>query len=256
MLFNFLITVVALAWIVAGAPTVEKQRRAPTNVPSYVLDYGEEISELHSLHPNPSYVKRTSAECSQKFSPMNLATIHLKIILCLVISLYEAQQNISTIAVLVSIYFQDARRSVSLVQYTKVERITNINSSSTAPLVYLYSGETYFPADLSAQLANTQPEVNYVVVSRAPSLLTLNNLNELNSYGSVYLTSKVDITTNPAWLNGIKPDTSGKTNNAISCAIIVNDHGSGNVDAFYMYFYAFNWGGVVLGQQLGMILFE
>lgn len=159
MLSNFLITVVALAWIVAGAPIVEKQRRAPTNVPSYVLDY--------------------------------------------------------------------------------------------APLVYLYSGETYFPADLSAQLANTQPEVNYVVVSGAPSPLTLDNLNELNSYGSVYLTSKVDITTNPAWLNGIKPDTSGKTNNAISCAIIVNDHGSGNVDAFYMYFYAFNWGGVVLGQQLG-----
>jgi hypothetical protein len=57
MLSNFLIAVAALASTVAGAPTVEKQRRAPTNVPSYVLDYGEEISEPHSLHPNPPYVK-------------------------------------------------------------------------------------------------------------------------------------------------------------------------------------------------------
>jgi hypothetical protein len=57
MLSNFLIAVAALASTVAGAPTVEKQRRAPTDVPSYVLDYGEEISEPHSLHPNPPYVK-------------------------------------------------------------------------------------------------------------------------------------------------------------------------------------------------------
>jgi hypothetical protein len=57
MLSNFLIAVTALASTVAGAPTVEKQRRAPTNVPSYVLDYGKEISEPHALYPNPPYVK-------------------------------------------------------------------------------------------------------------------------------------------------------------------------------------------------------
>ncbi|OCK80769.1 hypothetical protein K432DRAFT_296964 [Lepidopterella palustris CBS 459.81] len=122
-----------------------------------------------------------------------------------------------------------------------------------APLVYLHSQEKYFPSDISAQLSssNTQPEANFTVVSGASSPLTLDNLNELNSFGTVYLTSKVDITTNPAWLNGVVPDSSGKTENAVPCAIIVNDHGSGNVDAFYMYFYAFNWGGVVLKQQFG-----
>ena len=78
--------------------------------------------------------------------------------------------------------------------------------------------------------------------------MTLNNLNSLNDYGTggtdVYLTSLDDITTNPSWLNGVKPDSTGKTDGATSVAVIVNDHGGGLVDAFYMYFYAFNWGGV------------
>ena len=49
----------------------------------------------------------------------------------------------------------------------------------------------------------------------------------------------------PAWLNGVKPDASGRTGSATGCAIIVNDHSSdtsGFIDVFYMYFYAFNYG--------------
>ncbi len=48
---------------------------------------------------------------------------------------------------------------------------------------------------------------------------------------------------------GVKPDANGKTNGAISCAIIVTDHGNGLVDAFYMYFYGYNFGGYVLGWK-------
>ena len=33
-------------------------------------------------------------------------------------------------------------------------------------------------------------------------------------------------------------------------AVIVNDHGNGEVDAFYMYFYPFNWGGVVFDENV------
>lgn len=85
-----------------------------------------------------------------------------------------------------------------------------------------------------------------------PAPLTLNNLNSLNALGgdNVYLTSDDDITTNPAWLNGIKPDSTGKTGGATSVAIIVNNRGNGEIDAFYMYFYAFNWGGQVFDENV------
>lgn len=121
-----------------------------------------------------------------------------------------------------------------------------------APYVWIQSQDPYFPSDIGAQLQHTKPEVNFAAVPGAPSPLTLDNLDALNSQGgtSVYLTSVDDITKKPPWLNGVKPDSSGKTNNAVSTAIIVNDHGSGNVDVFYMYFYAYNYGPPVLDQDV------
>lgn len=122
-----------------------------------------------------------------------------------------------------------------------------------APMVYLYSSDPYRPSDIMAQLTNTQPEVNYTVVSGAPSPLTLDNLKDLNDLGGtdVYLTSKDNIEDQPAWLYGVGPNSSGETEGAVSCAIIVNDHGGGLVDAFYMYFYAFNYGGDYFGFIIG-----
>ncbi|KAL8787894.1 MAG: hypothetical protein Q9213_001921 [Squamulea squamosa] len=122
-----------------------------------------------------------------------------------------------------------------------------------APKIWLQSQDPYFPSDIGAQVAHTKPEVNYNVVNGAPNPLTLDNLASLNDLGgsSVYLTSVDDITKNPSWLKGVKPDGNGKTNGATTCAVIVNDHGSGNVDAYYMYFYAYNQGNTVLGQEIG-----
>lgn len=124
-----------------------------------------------------------------------------------------------------------------------------------APVAYLYSVDAYRPSDIGAQLVNSQPEVNFTVVSDAPSPLTLDNLNELNNYGdngeSVYLTSNDDVETNPAWLLGVTPDSNGKTDGAVSCAVVVNDHGGGLVDVFYLYFYAFDFGGIYFGFNIG-----
>ena len=116
-----------------------------------------------------------------------------------------------------------------------------------APVVYLYSGDPYYPSDIGSQLAHTKPENGFTPIQGAPNPLTLNNLASLNADGgtSVYLTSVDDVTKNPPWLNGVKPDSSGKTEGAVSATVVVNDHGGGKVDAFYFYFYAYNWGGIL-----------
>ena len=122
-----------------------------------------------------------------------------------------------------------------------------------APIVYLHSEDPYRPADIGSQLTNTQPQVNYTTVQNLSSPLTLDSLDELNNLGgdNVYLTSKDNVEDNPVWLNGVEPDSSGRTNTVASCAIIINDHGSGLVDVFYMYFYAFDHAGTYLGHNLG-----
>ncbi|KAK5728031.1 hypothetical protein LTR17_012228 [Elasticomyces elasticus] len=108
-----------------------------------------------------------------------------------------------------------------------------------APIVYLYSTDPYRPADIKSQLDHTRPEVDFTAVSGTPDPLTLDNLSKLNNLGDVYLTSDDNVETNPAWLYGVTPNDDHKTDGAVSCAIIVNDHGAGQVDVFYMYFYAF-----------------
>lgn len=42
----------------------------------------------------------------------------------------------------------------------------------------------------------------------------------------------------PNWMLGVHPDATGRTDGATSAVVIVNDHGGGDVDAFYFYFYA------------------
>lgn len=89
--------------------------------------------------------------------------------------------------------------------------------------------------------------------------MTLANLNQLNSIGvkggkDIYLTSNDDVTTNPAWLDGVKIDERGGTGDERTGVIVLVDKGSGVVDVFYFYFFAFNWGGIVLEKQLGPLL--
>lgn len=123
-------------------------------------------------------------------------------------------------------------------------------------MVWLDDEELYLPSDMLAQLENTHPYINYTRVKDAPSPLTLENLDKLNQIGSaggrnIFLTSDLDITGSPDWLNGVPPDAAGRTRNATSAAVIVNNKGGGIVDAFYMYFYAYNQGNTVFGQELG-----
>ncbi|KAK2739778.1 hypothetical protein FQN57_006475 [Myotisia sp. PD_48] len=122
-----------------------------------------------------------------------------------------------------------------------------------APLVWTHSQDPYQPSDIEAQVKNSVPKINYSVVTGVPPQLSLNNLNELNKMGGekIYLTSKEGITALPSWFKGVRPNKNGKTDGAISSAIIVRDHGNGVVDAFYFYFNAYNQGNTVFGMQFG-----
>lgn len=126
-----------------------------------------------------------------------------------------------------------------------------------APLVYLHTDETYFPSDWATHLQHTIPQINFATVNTTSSLLTLDNLDSLNlpSGTLTYLTSSRsstdDVITNPAWLNGVKPDANGRTIDAVSAAIMTVNKGNDTLDAFYMYFYAYNSGNLVFGNTLG-----
>ncbi|KAJ5063897.1 hypothetical protein J3E72DRAFT_395760 [Bipolaris maydis] len=116
-----------------------------------------------------------------------------------------------------------------------------------APIVYLHSEEKYYPTDLQSFLDHTTPRVDFNEVPGPSKPLRTSNLDQMAN--NVWLTSNDDVTTDPTWIKGTKPNASGKTEGATTAAIIVNDKGNGNVDAFYMYFYAYNYGGEVLGWK-------
>ncbi|KAF2146347.1 uncharacterized protein K452DRAFT_283624 [Aplosporella prunicola CBS 121167] len=117
-----------------------------------------------------------------------------------------------------------------------------------APLSYLHHSEAYFPASIPAHLTHVQPETNYTPITSAPDPLTLDNLDQLSD--AVYLTSKDDVTTDPAWLRGSKPDCAGATGEDPTAAVVLVEKGTGILDAFYLYFYAYDWGGAYLSGAI------
>ena len=126
--------------------------------------------------------------------------------------------------------------------------------------MYINVNDPYLPSDIGAQVANTKPESNFTELSNVRSDLELSDLASLNAASNcssfdtcfTYLTSRETPTTDQPWLHGILPDSNGKTEGATSAAVIVNDHGSGLIDAFYFYFYAFNLGETVNLAGLGL----
>jgi hypothetical protein len=137
-------------------------------------------------------------------------------------------------------------------QYPSQTRIplTRPSPPSTPPPLLL--NRSYRPSSIAAQLVNTTPQVAFKPVALSSTPLTLDNLDQLNSLGgkNVHLTSNDDISTNPKWLEGVDINLPGSGSEKRSVVIVV-DRGGGFVDAFYFCFFAFNWGGVILGKQLG-----
>lgn len=115
-----------------------------------------------------------------------------------------------------------------------------------APLSYLHSSEQYWPSDVATHLLKVIPEVNFAAVGGPPTLQTLSALGN-----NVYLTAVDDpLTHSSAFFTSVV----GRPVNGISAApatIIVVQKPGGITDAFYFYFYSFNYGNAVLGLRWG-----
>lgn len=74
-----------------------------------------------------------------------------------------------------------------------------------APLVHLFSGEQFWPADIAEHLYHTTPMLNYTPIQAQwdhPSLEDLSDLNQWEEGRHVFLTSDDDVQTRPPWLEG------------------------------------------------------
>ena len=74
-----------------------------------------------------------------------------------------------------------------------------------APMVHLFSSEEYWPCDIADHLVHTTPYLNYTAIEDLQENRTLDNLEELNSYGRfTYLQSDDNVEEMPMWLGGSK----------------------------------------------------
>jgi hypothetical protein len=71
-----------------------------------------------------------------------------------------------------------------------------------APLVHLYSGENFWPADMAEHIRHMEPLLADGLLVNASEPLELGDLGQLNAQNStVYLTSKDDVESRPEWLH-------------------------------------------------------
>ena len=106
-----------------------------------------------------------------------------------------------------------------------------------APISYLFSKEQYWPSDVSAHLQKVVPEVSFAAVGGPPTLQTLPTFGN-----NVYLTAVDDALAHktPFFTSVVGKPVDGLS--AAPATIIVVEKPGGITDAFYFYFYSFNFG--------------
>ncbi|KAI0338000.1 hypothetical protein BDW22DRAFT_1363334 [Trametopsis cervina] len=116
-----------------------------------------------------------------------------------------------------------------------------------APISYLYSKEEYWPADIAEHLTHVTPQVDKKNVADSVTFSSIATLSN-----DTYLTSKDDVQDGPSWLLGVQPDSTGFTQ--APATIITVEKPGGIIDAFYFYFYSFDFGeylGLEFGSHVG-----
>ena len=153
-----------------------------------------------------------------------------------------------------------------------------------APLVHLHSQEQFWPSDLEDHLVHTTPHLNYTSLHTGEQNLTISDLAKLNKLDTgqfTYLQSNDDVEESPLWLrsdhniptpfvvrsydnrtltNILSPGLSSRFlrgrevqegKSAAPAICIIVEKQDGVVDAFWFYFYSYNYGNKVLGMRFG-----
>ncbi|KAF9701899.1 hypothetical protein EKO04_001110 [Ascochyta lentis] len=72
-----------------------------------------------------------------------------------------------------------------------------------APLIHLYSGENFWPCDMTDHLIHTTPHLNYTPLQATDDHPNVRSMNGLNRWGRfVYLQSDDNVEDRPEWLGG------------------------------------------------------
>ncbi|KAF2667757.1 hypothetical protein BT63DRAFT_375539 [Microthyrium microscopicum] len=120
-----------------------------------------------------------------------------------------------------------------------------------APYCYLYSGEEYWPGLLSEHLDHTVPHINYDSVPREFQQPNLDDLDQLNAFGNIFLMSNDDPENYPDWLGGLSNVPDSRLHRSSAPAILIMVSKGQYIDAFWFFFYSFNLGNQVLGHRFG-----
>ena len=120
-----------------------------------------------------------------------------------------------------------------------------------APLSYLFSDESWFPADVATHLQHVTPEDGTDPVASTVSFSTIGGLSS-----DIYLTANNNPFDSPqaSWFTGVKPDATGFTPSPAT--IVAVEKPGGIVDAFYFYFYSYDHAIVSIGQSLSTRMSE
>lgn len=129
-----------------------------------------------------------------------------------------------------------------------------------SPLLHLYSEEKYWPADVKDFVKRFQLRDHSGEKIINEHLRDLSDLQEYYSvelengtWGRVssegtYMTSLDDFDKDPDWLLGEQPEYGTGHIKKAPAVLFVVDKGNGWVDAFWFYFYPFNWGPYIMGS--------
>lgn len=129
-----------------------------------------------------------------------------------------------------------------------------------SPLIHLYSEEKYWPADVKDFVKKFQLRDHSGENIIKESLHDLSDLQEFYSVESqngtydrissegTYMTSLDDFDKDPKWLLGEQPEYGTGHIKKAPAVLFVVDKGNGWVDAFWFYFYPFNWGPYIMGS--------